>query len=573
MKTSPELGCRRAHLPRLVFFVAIALLVLVLCQPAAARDVRVALHEIKPSLYTDEQGKPAGIFVDLIQDIAAKEGWNIIYVHGTFSENLDRLAAGDIDLVMALTDTLEREKVYDFNREAAVSSWTQVYAEPGAGIETILDLDKKRVAVLRGDVNAIAFRDTAEKFSIRPIYVEQDDLGMVFDQVTTGSADAAVASRIAGQYYEQQYGLSATPVMFYPNPLGFAVPKGKNPDLLQAIDRYLVKEKSDPSSYYSQTMQKWFGEKAGWVIPPYILWGLAVTTGLVALFVIMSVLLRREVQRKTAELSRQNEELQSGVASRMRAEAELVRKNEELQAANEQQISIEKELRVNYHELGKTEKALRQARKKLNLLNTLTFQDIQTGVFSLAGYIELASGAGCGENAKMYLEKGKTVLHSVENSLHFAKNYQDMGISPPTWQNVNYVFINAISHLDFSRFTRTVKLDGLEIYADPLLERVFYNLMDNVIRHGAGATMVTIQYQDVPDGVTILIDDNGPGIPAADKEKIFEREYTGKGWSGLFLAREILSITGITIRETGTKGTGARFEIMVPKGQYRFTPQ
>ncbi len=190
------------HGSRRIFFLAIAILfLLALCQPASAlRDVRVGMHEIKPSLYTDEQGKPAGIFVDLIQDIAAKEGWNLIYVHGTFRENQDRLANGQIDLIMALTDTPEREKIYDFNREAAVSSWTQIYASPHAGINTILDLDKKRVAILRGDVNAIAFRENAEKFNINPTYIEQDDLSGVFQQVKNGSADAAVASRIAGQH-------------------------------------------------------------------------------------------------------------------------------------------------------------------------------------------------------------------------------------------------------------------------------------------------------------------------------------------------------------------------------------
>jgi len=39
----------------------------------------------------------------------------------------------------------------------------------------------------------------------------------------------------------------------------------------------------------------------------------------------------------------------------------------------------------------------------------------------------------------------------------------------------------------------------------------------------------------------------------------------------LFLSQEILSITGITITETGEPGKGARFEITVPKGGYRFT--
>ena len=569
--SSRDYQCRSTS-TRTILVATIALLVLLLlCQPTvAARDVRVSLHELKPSLFTDEQGKPAGIFVDLIQDIAAQEGWNIIYVHGTFPENLDRLTRGEIDVIGGVTDTPERQKVYDFNKEAAVSSWTQVYALPESGINTILDLDNRRVALLRGDANAIAFKDYAEKFNIHPTYVELDNLSEVFEETAAGNTDAAVAFWVAGQEAAKRYGLATTPVMLSPSSLGFAVQKGKNQDLLQAIDRYLAKEKNDPSSYYSQTMHKWFGEHAGWVIPPYIWWGVSVISGLVVLFVIMSVALRREVQRKTAELYRQNVELQSEVANRTRAETELIRKNEELQAVYEEQTSIEAELRTNFYELGKSEQALRQARKKLSFLNTLTFQEIQNEIFSLSGFIELAGEADTCETAKPYLAKGASILRSIESSLRFAKNYQDMGIYQPKWQNVNYAFLNAISHLDFSDISRTVNLDDLEIYADPLLENVFLNLMDNVIRHATGATRVSLHYREIPNGITILIEDDGPGILASDKESIFERGSIGKNGSGLFLAREILSITGISLRESGTEGRGARFEILVPNGAYRF---
>jgi ABC-type amino acid transport substrate-binding protein len=561
-----------SHGTRTALSAVIALLFLfALCQPAiAARDVTVALPELKPSVFTDEQGKPAGIFVDLIQDIAAKEDWNLIWVHGTLSENWNKLASGEIDLVMGVVSTPEREKLYDFNHEPALSAWSQVYAFPGSGINTILDLDGKRIALLKGDFNGIAFRDYARKFNINTTYLEKDSLDEVFAGTAAGDADAAVVFSMAGEQSANRYGLSTTPVMFNPTSIVFAVPKGKNQDLLLAIDRSLEEGKGNPSSSYSQTMQKWFGMKASWVIPPYVWWSLAAAAGLIALFVIMSVLLRREVMRKTTELSRQNEELQSEVASRTRAESELARKNEELQAAYEQLFSTEGELRANYLELGKSEHTLRQARKKLNLLNTLTFQEIQNGIFSLSGFIELAKGGGCSENAKTYLGKGVTILRSIESSLRFAKTYQEMGISQPKWQSVIYVFSNAISHLDFSKISAAVNLDGLEIYADPLLENVFSNLMENVIRHATGATGVTLHYQEIPDGITILVEDNGPGIPVSDKEKIFERGYTGKDGSGLFLAREILSITGISLQETGTEGTGARFEILVPKGAYRF---
>ncbi len=134
---------------------------------------------------------------------------------------------------------------------------------------------------------------------------------------------------------------------------------------------------------------------------------------------------------------------------------------------------------------------------------------------------------------------------------------------------MNYVLINAISHLDYSHITRKVDLDDLEIFADPLLDDVFVTIMENVISHGAGADEVRIRYTESEDYLTILIEDNGPGIAATEKEAIFEWEYKRRGGSRLFLAREILSITGITIRENGEPGNGARFEIQVPKDGYR----
>jgi signal transduction histidine kinase len=78
--------------------------------------------------------------------------------------------------------------------------------------------------------------------------------------------------------------------------------------------------------------------------------------------------------------------------------------------------------------------------------------------------------------------------------------------------------------------------------------------------------------QETSDGLTILYEDNGVGIPPENKEKIFIRGFGKHTGLGLFLIREILSITGITIAETGDYGKGARFEIRVPKGGYRYLP-
>lgn len=113
--------------------------------------------------------------------------------------------------------------------------------------------------------------------------------------------------------------------------------------------------------------------------------------------------------------------------------------------------------------------------------------------------------------------------------------------------------------------------NGMEGYSDwAMLENVFFALAENVIQHAKTATEYSLSYMETSDGLCLIFEDNGPGIPHDLKEKIFEREYTRRKGISLFLSREILSITGITIRETGVPGSGSRFEIFVPNGIYRF---
>jgi signal transduction histidine kinase len=204
------------------------------------------------------------------------------------------------------------------------------------------------------------------------------------------------------------------------------------------------------------------------------------------------------------------------------------------------------------------------------LLNQVTFNDIQNALFTLNGYLTLEKILPDNETPKKYYDLEMESLKKIESSLNFAKNYQDLGVRPPEWQDVHQSVIMGISHLDFSSVERSIHLDNLEIYADSLLERVFFTMAGNVIRHGKKATRVVIGYLVTGDGLVLYFEDNGAGIPDKNKEKIFERGYGTQQGMELFLVREILGITGITIRETGVYGSGARFEMYIPKRGYRF---
>ncbi|MFA5415800.1 MAG: PAS domain S-box protein [Methanoregula sp.] len=216
------------------------------------------------------------------------------------------------------------------------------------------------------------------------------------------------------------------------------------------------------------------------------------------------------------------------------------------------------------------ERALQHATKRLSLLNFVTFRDIRDAIFVISGYLELEREGHHPQNLQQYLGIQIGLVHDIERWITIAKSFQDLGMNPPVWQNVNQTFLFAISHLDYMHISRSIDVGTLQIYADPALETVFVNLAENVLRHGKTATAVSLRCQVTDDHLTIFFEDNGQGVEADAKEIIFDRRNEKKKGIGLFLAREILAITGITIRETGIPGTGARFEIVVPKGGWRY---
>ena len=160
---------------------------------------------------------------------------------------------------------------------------------------------------------------------------------------------------------------------------------------------------------------------------------------------------------------------------------------------------------------------------------------------------------------------------NIERQILFTKMYQDIGVHAPTWQNVEGLITKAKTGLLPKSVSLTMTLGKLEVYADPLLEKTFYTLLENAVRHGMHVTDIRFSCHVTDDETLHLIyEDNGVGISYDDKAHIFKRGYGKHTGFGLFLVRETLSITGLMIAETGEPGKGARFDISVPKEEYRF---
>lgn len=216
-------------------------------------------------------------------------------------------------------------------------------------------------------------------------------------------------------------------------------------------------------------------------------------------------------------------------------------------------------------EITRTSHALSRAGEKLNLLNSITRHDILNQVAIISGYGYLMTDCIQGDTiCQKHLAEINNASDSVKKIIQFTAMYQDLGITKPVWLHVPDIMNNAWNTLHPPDSVSLQIETNLVVFADMLLEKVFFNLLDNSFRHGSSVTRIMVTSFRVENGYVLVYEDNGGGVEPKYKERIFSRGFGKNTGYGLFLVREILSITSITIKETGTYGSGVRFEMVIP---------
>ncbi|MBU0484890.1 MAG: transporter substrate-binding domain-containing protein [Proteobacteria bacterium] len=227
--------------------------------PDTPLTIRVGSYENHPKIYTDEAGNTVGLFPEILNYIAQKEGWNIEYVHGRWSQCLQRLEEKEIDIMVDVAFSEERNQKYDFSNETLLVNWATVYTDREHALGSLVDLDGKRVAVMKGSIHTEGeggIKKLAAKFDITCTYIEVESYEEVFKLLADGQADAGVANRIFGSLLAEQYNLQQTPIIFNPSHLKFAFPKGAplNHYLIEKIDHHLSSLKKIPDSIYNKAV-------------------------------------------------------------------------------------------------------------------------------------------------------------------------------------------------------------------------------------------------------------------------------------------------------------------------------
>ena len=283
-----------------------------LCMPVRADTVlRVGVYDNPPKVLWNTQA--SGSFIDLLKEISRVRGWELQFERCDWQRCLEMLERGDLDLMPDVARTDERERRFDFHQTPALHSWSQLYRRSGIRVESVLDLQGKRVAVLSSGVQQEALTNMLRGFNVQFELVEAKTVVEAFEMVSAGRADVATASYHFGDYKADSYGLVATSVMFQPVQLFFAAPKGRRQSELSAIDQTLEQWLADDSSPYFEVMRRWGVRQPESPASSRLINAFIGLVAFTALLVGGVLFLRRQVQRAVQGLTAANLQLQATI--------------------------------------------------------------------------------------------------------------------------------------------------------------------------------------------------------------------------------------------------------------------
>jgi len=278
---------------------------------ADARTVRVGVYQNAPQVFIDDQGKPAGIYIDILNEVARREGWTIEFVPGSFADGLAAVREGRIDILTSIASTPERDGFIDFSKETIVSVWGQLYVKPSSSPQNIFDLEGQTIAVMEYGILGKKFNELCLNFGVDCRFVTVPSYDDALKAIDEGRADAAVVNSIFGASREHRYKAKRSSIMFSPFRLQVAVPEGKNRDIVQALDGHLARWRADKRSFYYQTLDHWIGlnQEPPSEVPQWVWWVMSAGSATLLVIFVWNATLRHqmEIRQKAEAALKKNE--------------------------------------------------------------------------------------------------------------------------------------------------------------------------------------------------------------------------------------------------------------------------
>ena len=523
------------------------------------RTVTVGLYQNPPKIYSNADGRPAGLFAELIDAVARAEGWSLRHVPCEWSDCLLRLQAGQLDLMPDVGFSESRAERLDFNAMSVASSWSQVYSSRYLRVVTLGDLAGRRVALLQGGIQQAHFAQLMKDAGLRFVPVPVASLGEGYDAVVQGQADAVVTNSFFAGINAARYRLNETPIVFQPTNLYFASGKGRNADLLARIDAHLETWRRQDDSIYFDALHRAMVAVPERLMPRWVQTALVLLGAGLALLMAISLVLRRQVAQRTRALVATTQELR---AERASLALQVQARTSELRAS--------------------VEEAQRLTQVKSEFLANMS-HEIRTPLNAMLGMAHLMHRGGLsaeqGERLKK-LEAAATHLLGILNAiLDLSKIDAGKLVLEKVPLRIESIVSNVISMLLDRAESRHLQLLGdvgpmpQDLVGDPTrLQQALLNFANNAIKfteRGRVTVRARVVEQDADFAkVEFEVEDTGIGIAPEVLPRLFgafeqadhstTRQSGGTGL-GLAITRRLAEMMGGEAGVRSVPGQGSTF--------------
>lgn len=316
MQATPSCSAKFTALVILYFLLPIASVSANHIKDIPGQLIRVGVFPNPPVAFKDDSGTWRGISIDVLDAIADKQEWKLEYVEGSFSQHLKNFESKKIDIISMMAYSDKRAKKYTFSHSPLISNWGLVYSSPDSKISSLLDLDGKRIGVMKNNIHDTAFRKLIKKFDIKLTIVELANFRDVMENTKAGKVDAGVANRLFGALNANKYNLVETGIIFNPINIHYSSLHPDNKVILDVIDQQLLAFKANKDSVYFSALSRWMNQSANTKSYRWLVWLAVGMFSVIIIMVALAILLRRQVDIRTHEL-------QSEVDERREAERKL----------------------------------------------------------------------------------------------------------------------------------------------------------------------------------------------------------------------------------------------------------
>ena len=207
--------------------------------------------------------------------------------------------------------------------------------------------------------------------------------------------------------------------------------------------------------------------------------------------------------------------------------------------------------------------------RRMEMVLTMTRHEVQHRVTVAESYLELLRDNVAEKHRRGYLEKALKNVREVSRQMNLLEEFQEIGVGEPRWTELGALMERARAQAGLDQVEMNHDLHGLEVLADPLLESALMMFLEQEMRQ-TGITRMDVMFQIGSRNLSLLVDDDAPGVLDERKANLFELDARSEQSQVLHLLREVLSTSNMSIGERGLPSLGRRFEIMIPEGRFRF---